>query len=252
MIDTKLPIQTLPTINFTIHEVVDDVIFEIFTHLSMLELNVCRFVSQRFCKIASQEPLVMMKVLDEMAFGKEQWETYFGEVKDLPPPPFQVLKELFKTHILVMIPEKVDEEKLDLIRFKEMIELPREGCFSSKIHIWSDVVETMHVESSHWILFPKEKVKLYREPDSSYVLNSKRIIENYSRKKNRNYELPRPLDAVIALISWYVHKEVRLFTDCYTECQSSSVVVGNFQEGGLCVRNKLLEMKNGVAATLKY
>src|SRR5262249_9982242 len=100
----------------TMGNLIDEMIIAIFSHLNIQDIVKCRLISHRFAELGDDEPLLHKKIV---AFGKIEWERYFGEVGKEPPHlPLKLLKEVFKTYILVLIPETIDGNKVTLKLFQ--------------------------------------------------------------------------------------------------------------------------------------
>jgi hypothetical protein len=111
-------------------KLVPELISKCFSYLKSRELNSCQLVCKTWNILASDDKLWLSILAQEIAFGEEDWKTYFGDPGEVPPLTLEDLKFMKKagqTHSLTLIPEKIDNEILDLKKFEEMRKNPKKG-----------------------------------------------------------------------------------------------------------------------------
>ena len=96
--------------------------------------------------VPQQTTIVSQKTisLPPLAFGKADWEKYFGEVGIEPPLPpnihdilesscpFWPAKKVKETHLLVLIPQTVNGKALTLDYLEQLIQKPLGGGHATK------------------------------------------------------------------------------------------------------------------------
>ena len=106
-----------------------------------------------------------------LAFGATAWNDYFGDVGTEPPLPPNIHdilsascpywpdKKVSETHMLVLIPEKVNGRPLTLKTLGELVQTPKKGNASSYyknsfLHTYGDTP----APASHWILMTRDVI----------------------------------------------------------------------------------------------
>ena len=192
-----------------------------------------------------------------ITFGKADWEKYFGYIGLEPPLPanieeilnapcsFWPNKKVRETHLLVLIPNKVNGKHFTLNSLEMLIQNPKSGHATNYKYYDSDIKKKLGKKSypSHWILITKDVVPGSRGKEYSehYYL-----FANHSKKICISYELPYGLEAASSILMHYVKTGERLYTDgglgkelTFTRCQERinsktwSLVVGGFASDGL-------------------
>jgi hypothetical protein len=185
-----------------------------------------------------------------MAFGKAQWEKYFGDVGVEPPLPanineilespcpFWPNKKVHDTHLLVLIPKYVNGKLLTLNTLQELIQSPQKGGYGTKYSYYYDIAEkeigSHPVSSSYWALITKD-----------VLLNSRK--KTYSEQQsliNSPYVVPNSLEIVTGILMHYAETGERLYSDnpsTYTRCQemlsNGYRMIISFRSSGLEVCN---------------
>jgi len=228
----------------------DDVVFEIFSHLKLSDLGKCCQLSKKWQKLASNGALRNRVVNRTIAFGKDQWEKYFGDIGKEPPLPkniYKILnspcpfwkgKKVFETHMLVLVPKTIDGKPLTLNKLGELVKKPKNGGYATQYrYIWDEITKK-HGDN------PIDK--------SSWVLMTTDVIDGRAGKTRdaqlkiapgeKGYQAPKLLEAATCVFMKYVSIGEKLFTDnprTYTCCQEMSnngkLVVGGFTSDGLFV-----------------
>lgn len=166
--------------------------------------------------------------LPQIAFGKAEWERYFGEVGEEPslprnideilkgPCPYWAGKRVEETHLLTLIPSKVDGRPLTLNSLGEMIKNPRGGGHKTQYrHYHSGVKEELGeqgVPHSYWILMTRDVIS--GSKDKTY--------EEQKALLKQPYAVPKALEAVTAILMHHARSGERLYrNDPYTDtyCQ---------------------------------
>ena len=194
-----------------------------------------------------------------LVFGAKEWSQYFGAVgmePSLPPDideimgsdcPFWTGKAVKDTHLLVLIPSKVDDKPFSLNLLEKLIQHPKDEGNPTKYRSYGDAIEkrfgTQSPRCSYWVLMTRDVLEGSRSKDYTA---QEALVAAHVYHTGLLYELPGVLEAVTAILLHYVRNEERLYTDnpwTYTRCQeliawggsSYPAVVGGFSSGGLAV-----------------
>jgi hypothetical protein len=209
-----------------------EMISAIFSNLNVKELARCQRVNKK-CR-----EVLWNSITPKIAFGKEQWEKYFGDVGKEPPLPKDIHKILKspcpffsgktipffpgktveETHMLVLIPETINGKPLNLNTLYELIKTPKEGhAIEKSWHLFSTSEQgNQATPQSHWALMTKDVIKESR--NKSYMLQQDLIAE-FNKRTGMNYEVPNALDASICVIMHYVSSKQFLFHKSFIHCQ---------------------------------
>jgi hypothetical protein len=185
-----------------------------------------------------------------IAFGAADWRKHFGDVgvePPLPPDIEQILngpcpiwpgKTLRETHLLVLIPERVNGQPLTLKLLGELVQKPLQGNATKYSHFNIGEYKDPPAPASHWALvtrdvLPNSRNKPYAE--------QQKIPQGYA-----GYQVPTILDAATAMFMEYIRSGTRLYGDSpwtYTRCQEKhnkdwQLLVGGFSAAGLVVNVK--------------
>jgi hypothetical protein len=194
------------------------------------------------------------------SFGAEAWSQYFGEVGTEPSLPSDIVATLNSacpfcpgravkdTHLLVLIPAKVDGKPFSMNLLEELIQDPKGGGHSISYHTYdSELQEQFGAQSpvrSYWVLMTRDVLEGSR--DEPYA-SQKDLVSRHASRTGLPYELPGALEAATVILSHYVRSGEHLYTGnpwTYTRCQELvvdededvyPVVVGGFSAGRLCV-----------------
>lgn len=246
----------------------DEIGSKILSYLNLKELSNCRLVNREWKRLASDGVLQKDAILREIAFGKEQWERYFGDIGEEPALPaniYEILKspcpiidgkKVGETHMLVLIPETVNGKPLTLNYLGELVKSPKQGNATGYYNfIWDKIIKKhwdMPNEKSHWVLMTKDVL-----PGSEcmgYKAHLKLVL-NLRQKAQADYQVPKALDAATCIFMKCVSSGERLYSkkqSCpYTRCQENveseylvrrwanretdQLVVGSFGPNGLRV-----------------
>jgi hypothetical protein len=237
---------------------------EIFSHLNSQELSRCFRVNKTWKALAEVETL--WETPPKIAFGKKQWETYFGDIGEEPllpkvihkilkcPCPFWPGKKVEETHMLVLIPKTVNGNPLNLITLGELVKAPKEGRPSQYLDDLNGSIVNAHghqaTPNSHWVLMTKDVIEGSR---NNWSVGQEALIASYA-----NYEVPKVLNVAICSFMNYLHFGELPFTSnrwTYTRCKEraqGSIVVG-------CTPNGLMVFSSvsdgnyiGMAAERKF
>jgi serine/threonine protein kinase len=187
-----------------------------------------------------------------MAFGKAQWEKYFGDIGVEPPLPSdieQILnapcpffpgKKVRETHLLTLIPQTVNGQPLTLKSLGELVKAPNQG--HSTQYRYFDIGEYTDPSApvAHWALLTRDVIpgsrnKLYADQHA--------LVASHAQKTRVPYQVPTILDAAVSIFIEYVHSGVRLYGDSpetFTRCHEKydakwQLIVGGFAPAGLYV-----------------
>ena len=220
----------------------------------------------------SPKPTVQAKVsnsIPSIAFGKDEWGKYFGDVVIEPPLPanienilnepcsFWPEKKVKETHLLVLIPNTVNGKPFTMNYLGELIQKPKSG-HSTKYEYYSDYAKKAVGDKSypsHWVLMTRDIIPGSRDKRCKECGN---MIANHRKKTGIPYELPNLLEATASILMHYVKTGERLYRDdpwTYTYSQdvdkdNDPLGVGGFAAGGLFVRRYHYGL--GVAGCRKF
>jgi energy-coupling factor transporter ATP-binding protein EcfA2 len=194
-----------------------------------------------------------------MAFGVEEWRQYYGEVgsaPDLPSDiddildsacPFWSSRKIRDTHLLVLIPAKVNGQLFSLNLLRELIQHPNNGGYKTQYRCYdSDLQAQLGAASptaSYWLLITRDVLP---ESRSKKYADQKELVTAHASRVGLPYELPKALEAAAAILAHHVRGGERLYGDnpwTYTCCQEwifhgsneYPAVVGGFESSGLFV-----------------
>ncbi|MGA8164765.1 MAG: hypothetical protein WB791_07055 [Waddliaceae bacterium] len=194
--------------------------------------------------------------LSAVAFGKNDWERYFGDVGEEPPLPADIRKILNRpcpfwkgkrvqdTHLLTLIHKSVDGRPLTLNSLEELIQRPLGGGHATKYRYYWDGIKKEFgdrgVERSYWVLMTKDVLEGSR--DKSYD-EQRVLVEEHAKRTGLPYEMPHALEAAVSILMHHAKTEERLYTNepwTYTRCQEKycskwPLVVGGFFAMGVGV-----------------
>ena len=217
------------------------------------------YVYEKFMQILGPQEKVNSQAefdpyIPDIAFGKTDWEEYFGDIGVEPPLPVNIEeilnepcsfwpnKKVKETHLLVLIPNTVNGKPFTMDYLGELIQKPKSG-HSTKYRVYSDYAkEALGDQSylSHWVLMTRDIIPGSRNEKYSKCCD---LIANHSNKTGLPYELPHLLEVTASILMHYVKTVGRLYSDkplTYTYSQdvdkyNHSLCVGDFRPGGLYV-----------------
>jgi hypothetical protein len=221
----------------------------IFRNLPFSVLGRCSLV----CKVWREMSEKQINTFShEKAFGPKEWFIHFGidlsNVPRLPPDiaeilssdcPFWPSKEVHETHLLVLVPQTVNGQPLNLKTLGELVKKPLKGLATQLRSFILGKYTDPTAPSSHWVLLTRDVIEGSRNksyPDQQTLL---------SQKGQGVYAVPTILDATVCIFMEYVRSGTRLYSDSpwtYTRCQEKhnakwQLGVGGFASGGLHVYN---------------
>jgi serine/threonine protein kinase len=205
----------------------------------------------------SAKPISKESTLPSMAFGKAKWEKYFGDIGVEPPLPpnieeilnspciFWSGKKVRDTHLLVLVPEKVNGRPFHLDSLAELIKSPKSGHKTKYDYYNSDVKKELGTKSlgSHWALMTKDVIP--NSTNKTYD-DQKALVQKHAQSSKIPYELPKALEAATAILMHHVETGERLYENIFTRCQEKvdnnqwPAAIGGFAAGGLSVLNDWL------------
>ncbi len=236
---------------------------KIFSYFNYADLTNCSQVSKTWQVLANDDGLRNALPVPIIAFGKKQWNLHFGDIGKEPrlpknihkilnsSCPFWSKKKVEETHWLFLIPETINGEPLTLKVLGKLVKNPKEG-YATQYRLFGlgdlicdrydlPIVNQSTIKS-HWVLMTKDIIPHSR---NKLYTDQKALITT----KQRGYEDPNVLDAVICIFMKYVSSKERLFNaindiGTMTRCKEQMddldqgphrVAVGGFCSDGLLV-----------------
>jgi len=219
----------------------------------------------------------------KIAFGKSEWQKYFGDIGTEPPlpsdieeilnsqDPFWPNETVKKSQMLVLIPQAVNGKFYTLNLMEELIQQPKTGP-KTKYRYSSDYIKNelgnKRVPNSYWVLKTRKII-----PGSLNLpfKNQINLIKSYNQKIEPSYVLPTALEAATSILVEHVRNGNRLYNDeplesiTYTRCkeivnETYRVTIGGFSElglelsscGGGCGGDSEGDYSTGVACLRKF
>jgi hypothetical protein len=184
----------------------------------------------------------------EKAFGPKEWFTYFGaHLRNVPrlfsnitevlnsPCPFLLYKKVFETHLLVLVPETLGGQPLNLKTLGELVKTPLTGNATNYDYFSLGKYTDSPAPLSHWVLMTRDVIDGTRKKsfEDQQALLEKQVV----------YEVPHILDATVCIFMEYIRTGTRLYSNSpytYTNCQEKydnilQLAVGSFSDVGLRV-----------------
>ena len=203
------------------------------------------------------KPIVQDEVstfIPSIAFGKADWWKYFGDIEFEPPLPANIEeilnepcsfwpdKKVKETHLLVLIPNTVNERPFTMNYLEELVQEPKSG-HATKYHYYTNYEKDAIGDKSypsHWVLMTKNIIPGSRD---TWRDECHDMIANHSKKTGLPYELPHLLEATASIFIHYVKTGERLYIEdphTYTWSQdvdtnTNLLSVGCFGTNGLHV-----------------
>jgi len=164
----------------------------------------------------------------EMAFGKTQWARYFGDIGVEPPLPSDIVEiltgpcpiwsdqKVLDTHLLVLVPEKVNGQPFCIDLLETLVKSPKGGGSSTGIdraHSWAGPLQEYGLEptrASHWILLPKQV--LPGSTDKDYR-DQVQYVKDLNRRTGVTYKVAHLLDAMTGALVNYVRSRKMAFDE---------------------------------------
>jgi hypothetical protein len=211
------------------------------------------------CLAAQQtggQALLSQTLISAMSFGAKEWEKYFGKVGTEPALPsgiddilnstcpFWPGKQVKDTHLLVLMPSKVNGKPFSVDLLSELVQHPQGGGHATKYRYYGDSIKkqfgTRSFRGSYWVLMTRDVLEGSR--DEKYA-SQKSLVATHAKRTGLPYAIPGALEAATAILSHYVRSGERLYTDdpwTWTRCQELvdgqyPTIVGGFSSGGLDV-----------------
>lgn len=246
-----------------------EISLKIFSEFPFTDLGSCGLVSKQWLALSEDQSL--WKKIPANAFGAKQWEDFFGIKVDEPPLPLNIHKilksqcpfsekgkKIEDTHVLVLIPGRIDEKPLTLKTFGKLVgsRFPEFGKKGYEFII-PGAKEFGGDGKSHWVLMTKDVLSGTR--GLSFDSQQKQIKD----QGNGNYCVPKTLEATVCVISEYVRTagKTRLFcrkppssdltyTRCQEEIRGHQVCVGDFFPSVIPIQKDIKSV--GVAPLRKF
>lgn len=218
----------------------------IFSYIdSIKDLTSCCLVSKNWNAVANDENLWRDLVLRTIAFGKTKWEKYFGEIGKEPPLPaniVQILKErcpfwddkkIFQTHALLLIPNKINGNKISLDLLGKIARQPKESAYSSGFYyFYNQTIISKEIDKNYWVLITHD---LIPESINLQFQEQKNIIES-----KQNYSITKIIEAASLIFINYIDSGKLFFQDNLTRCEDEypnheKLCIGLFGNDGLYI-----------------
>jgi hypothetical protein len=217
-----------------------------------------------------------IRLLALKTLGEVEWKHYLGEVGPAPDLPINMAaildstcpfwpdKKVRDTHLLVLIPAKVNGQPFSLNLLRELIQNPNNGGHKTKYRYYSSRVRMQFGASSptasYWLLMTRNVLP---ESRNKTYANQKKIVADHEKRTSLPYELPKALEAATAILTHYVRNGERLYSDSpwwiFTCCHElvdgeHPAVVGGFEYSGLGVDDSRYGNEDffGVAGCRKF
>ena len=222
----------------------------IFSHLNEKDLKICSSTCKKWKRIAKDEAL-WKTLYPIIAFGKEKWTTYFGDVEDEPPLPpniHQILKSrphflngksVEKTHWLILMPKSINGKPFTIRHMGELSKSPRQGHKTTYgLRYFYPEFESLYwdkpIEASYWVLISKDTLPKTGIEDYSEQVE---VIKGYGEQLQIDYQIPYALEASVGMFTEFVlfGKSVSLqnTTRCQEKFGGVPIMVGYLNGGGL-------------------
>lgn len=172
---------------------------------------------------------------DELVFGKQAWEYYFDEIGIEPALPSNINtileascpfwhgKKIRDTHLLVLIPAKVNGKHFSLNLLEMLIQHPQNNGYKAQYrhydrHIRQKIGCYTPLQS-YWLLMtrdilPGSSDKCYQE--------QQQLVDDHANSTGLPYKLPNALEAATTILMHHVRKGEYLFSNAprtYTRCK---------------------------------
>ncbi|MBI3211651.1 MAG: hypothetical protein HYZ47_03075 [Simkania negevensis] len=195
---------------------------------------------------------VQKELITRYAFGKRQWNMYFGDIGEEPPLPSDIGtilhspcpiwsgKQVRETHLLVLVPATVNGKLLTLESLEELVKKPKKGNATQYRDFCPGRNEKICVEKNTWMLLTRDVLPGSRkQPYDKQVA----LVGELTKKAKVSYAVPRLIEVATSLFMQHVRSGERLYNDSpeiYTRCQEKydgqcPVVIGGFSASGVCV-----------------
>jgi hypothetical protein len=225
-----------------------------------------------------------IRLLALKTLGEVEWKHYFGEVEpapDLPSDmtaildsacPFWPDEKVKDTHLLVLIPAKVNGLPFSLNLLRDLIQHPKNGGHKTQYHCSYDNEHPNNLlkaqlgaaspAASYWVLMTRNALP---ESRSKTYKAQKELVAAHANRTGLPYKLPKALEAATVILTHHVRSGEKLYSNdpwTYTRCQELILaeygeypaVVGGFESSGLGVRSyRYSDNKvSGVAGCRKF
>jgi hypothetical protein len=220
-----------------------------------------------------------VRLLALKTLGEVEWKHYFGEVGPAPDLPISMTaildstcpfwpgKKVRDTHLLVLIPAKVNGQPFSLNLLSDLIQHPNNGGHKARYSYYNSHVQAqIGAESpsvSYWLLMTRDVLPGSR--NKTYA-DHKKIVAAHASRSSLPYELPKALEAATTILTHHVRNGERLYSNSpwtVASCQELisyrsgeyPVVIGGFAPSGLDVYDVGISPDNesrGVAGCRKF
>ncbi|MBI3211613.1 MAG: hypothetical protein HYZ47_02875 [Simkania negevensis] len=195
-----------------------------------------------------------------IAFGKAAWATYFGDIGEEPPLPadidkilaapcpvwssFWSGKQVHQTHLLTLVPAKVNGRPLTLEKLRNLVKSPKEGHKAHYNGFFPGGNANDSLEKNSWVLLTRDVI-----PDSRSKSYDAQValVEKLAKKAKVSYAVPHLIEVATSLFMHRVRSGEFLYGNSpltYTRCQekhegtSLQIACGGFSSSWLYVPGK--------------
>lgn len=209
----------------------EELIQKIFYYLHWNEHHVLSAVNKEWKLIVEENVNCIIK--RDIAIDKEKWNNCFGDIGEEPPLPkniHQILKSpcpaflgktVAQTHLLVLIPEKVNNQPLSINTLGKLVKSLKHGnktCFQWIAPSIFDKYGNKPGEKSSWVLLTKNVLEESR--DKSYI-EQVTLAATFAKKIKVDYQLPRFLEISTCIFMNFINSGERIFEKDYVRTQDT-------------------------------
>ena len=147
----------------------------------------------------------------KMAFGKDDWEKFFGDIGDTPPLPeiietilntpcpFWPNKKVKETHLLTLIPNTFNGRCFTLTYLQNIIQNAKSG-HPTKYIFHRGFLDRDLVEEdcpAHWVLMTRDVIPNSRK--KSFTKHYE-MLADYSQRSGLPYAPPHEIEAAVSIL----------------------------------------------------
>lgn len=244
-----------------------------FPSLQKLQISYCQALEDvkmfaphlQSCKFDLNPQLFNYSLDDlrEPIFGRSSWEKYFGSIDEEPPlppnidkilnqpDPVLLLTKVRDSHVLTLIPTKVNGQPFNLDYLSELIQSPHSWGHAAKFRRYDQKVQDRFGDETpqrpYWVLMRKTQNAVIQYSDGAVDNREARDeIKKLSAKLGYTYDFPCLLEAATSISMHYIRGGENLLHRTpfmnYTYCKEQigprgeHVALGDFFDGGFCIR----------------
>lgn len=248
-----------------------ELIFEVFSYLSLADLSSCRLVDREWAAIASDPSVTRTAVFHDFALNSNKWKRCLGEgvvrgednkrewdslprdiyARLMRPSPAFPGRRIIETHMLAWIPHAIT---LNFIRTALNQANPEvDISYSHGQPNLAAQYGRVGIETSGWVLMSRENIPDCRRMEYT---EQELAVARIAGESLCAYEVPSALEATVCIMLNFLCTGTRLFADSFTHCKETTlgrrVIVGGFATKHLYIySNNGTGSKMGVALLLR-